>query len=160
MTANQIKYAEHIENARHNTATELQTDKAQAETNRHNVAQESHNVNVLQETRRHNQATEQVAKEQIAQGWSNISLGHQQLREQTRHNVEQESIGKADSHSKAITAKGNLANAYTNAAKTQIERFRAESQVDQWKKQNALGGAQILSNVFGGLANGFVSLIR
>ena len=160
MTSNQIKYAEHRENARHNVVSERQTDRSLDETNRHNVAQETHNVNVLQETRRHNQATESVASEQVAQGWANISLGNAQLAEQSRHNVEQESIGKADSRSKAVTAVTGVKNAYTNAAKAQIERFKAESQVDQWKKQNALGGAQILSNVFGSTLNGFVGLFR
>lgn len=53
MTQNQIRYAEHLENTRHNKTTEQ-------ETGRHNVVTEQQGWQTLGETARHNRQTEAV----------------------------------------------------------------------------------------------------
>lgn len=53
MTQNQIRYAEHLENTRHNKATEK-------ETGRHNVVTEQQGWQTLGEAARHNRQTEAV----------------------------------------------------------------------------------------------------
>nr|AVX53686.1 putative ORF1 [Marmot picobirnavirus] len=60
MTRNQIAFAEHKENVRHNRATESQTDATLRETSRHNIASEGISSGTLSESVRHNKASEAV----------------------------------------------------------------------------------------------------
>lgn len=86
MTNNQVNYAKHREDVRHNVVSEI-------ETNRSNVARETetnrHNVVTTNEMERHNRETEQIgwsthyenvrrnqAQEEI--NWANVSVGHRQ----------------------------------------------------------------------------------
>lgn len=67
MTSNQINYAKHKEEVRHNKEMESQ------------------GRSVIQETGRHNLASEDI-------GYSNVGLGYSNLAESSRHNRAQESI--------------------------------------------------------------------
>lgn len=99
MTGNEIRFAEQVENARHNVVVE-------GETYRHNFAGEAetqrHNIRTENETMRNNMAKE---------------------RETMRHNIETEAIGWNEASSKRISAlasqlSANAAwqNAMTNAS--------------------------------------------
>lgn len=86
ITANQIAYAAHLENSRHNVA-------AEAETNRSNVAREGetfrHNVVTESETERSNKARE---KETKRSNKATERLGKRTLKETKRHNLSTESL--------------------------------------------------------------------
>mgnify|MGYP000803976870 CR=1 FL=1 len=97
MTNNQINYAVHKENQRHNLVTEGETGRhnlaQEVETNRSNVARETetrrNNIASLNELNRHNQATE-------AQGWYNAytqrAYTQGTLAETHRSNVAREAL--------------------------------------------------------------------
>lgn len=61
MTSNQIEYAKHTENVRHNLATEKLGSGNLTETVRHNVATEKLGSGNLAETTRHNVASEGIS---------------------------------------------------------------------------------------------------
>lgn len=113
MTANQINYAKHREDVRHNLATEAQRDvelrhigsqaaaalqqaatagRAQRETERHNQEQERVNWFLGQEQQRHNVASEGIASSQLAE-----SIRHSKMTEafQDRSTIVQEELGKS-----------------------------------------------------------------
>lgn len=144
MTGNEIRFAEQVENARHNVVVE-------GETFRHNYAGEA-------ETQRHNIRTENETMR------SNMV----KERETMRHNIESEAIGWNEASSKRISAlasqlSANAAwqNAMTNAAtgeanialtheKTKSEesnrnlhRIDVYSQVGYRAKQNEYEGERI-----------------
>lgn len=76
MTHNQIDYAKHKENVRHNKRSEKQTDKSIAE-----------NV-------RHNKKTEQLSQANVDLGYANVGLGYSNLAELYRHNAQTEIISQ------------------------------------------------------------------
>lgn len=76
MTHNQIDYAKHKENVRHNKRSEKQTDRSIAE-----------NV-------RHNKKTEQLSRANIDLGYANVGLGYSNLAELYRHNAQTEVISQ------------------------------------------------------------------
>lgn len=85
----QVEYAKHVEQSRHNSATE-------AETNRHNIEGERKDWYNAYESGRHNRATEALTDQQT-------KLGYSQLAETNRHNLVTESqtgqsIGETQRH--------------------------------------------------------------
>lgn len=76
MTHNQIDYAKHKENVRHNKRSERQTDRSIAE-----------NV-------RHNKKTEQLGQANVDLGYANVGLGYSNLGELYRHNAQMEVISQ------------------------------------------------------------------
>lgn len=76
MTHNQIDYAKHKENVRHNKRSERQTDKSIAE-----------NI-------RHNKQTERLGQENVDLGYANVGLGYSNLRELYRHNTQMELVSQ------------------------------------------------------------------
>lgn len=76
MTHNQIDYAKHKENVRHNKKSEKQTDKSIAE-----------NI-------RHNKKTEQIGQANVDLGYANVGLGYSNLSELYRHNAQTELISQ------------------------------------------------------------------
>lgn len=83
MTSNQIAYNEHLENVRHNKASEHETTRHnvayETETNRHNVVSERQNWASIFETQRHNRRTEDITSLANRQ---NYLLGLQSLANQ------------------------------------------------------------------------------
>lgn len=82
MTQNQIRYQEHLENVRNNTAVLDETKRAnqarEMETNRHNLQTEQTGWATLNEAQRHNYVSE--------------NIGYYQAGEQARHNYATEGI--------------------------------------------------------------------
>lgn len=76
MTHNQIDYAKHKENVRHNKRSEKQTDKSIAE-----------NI-------RHNKRSEQLGQANVDLGYANVGLGYSNLGELYRHNAQTELISQ------------------------------------------------------------------
>lgn len=76
MTHNQIEYAKHKENVRHNKRSEKQSDKSIAE-----------NI-------RHNKKTEQLSQANVDLGYANVGLGYSNLSELYRHNAQTELISQ------------------------------------------------------------------
>lgn len=76
MTHNQIEYAKHRENVRHNKRSERQSDKSIAE-----------NI-------RHNKKTEQLGQANVDLGYANVGLGYSNLGELYRHNAQMEVISQ------------------------------------------------------------------
>lgn len=82
MTSNQIEFAKHQENQRHNLATEdlergkltVERDKL-TETGRHNLAGEKISAGSLSESQRHNLVSERLTQDQII---NNYNLGLRQ----------------------------------------------------------------------------------
>lgn len=77
MTHNQIDYAKHKENVRHNKRSERQTDKS------------------IAESIRHNKKTEQLGQQNVDLGYANVGLGYSNLGELYRHNTQTEVISQA-----------------------------------------------------------------
>lgn len=88
MTHNQIDYAKHKENVRHNKRSERQTDKS------------------IAESIRHNKRTEQIGQENVDLGYANVGLGYSNLRELYRHNAQMELVsqGQLDESKRHNTA--------------------------------------------------------
>lgn len=139
MTANQINYARHQEDVRHNLETESQGRQVIAETGRHNLVTEDIGWYNAYEAGRHNRETESIgwftAKEtkrhNIAQegiGWANVNLGYANLAEVTRHNKANEALGwsNVDIARKANTI--NEVNAITKAAEADTHRTAVNEQ--------------------------------
>lgn len=76
MTHNQIDYAKHKENVRHNKRSERQTDRS------------------IAESIRHNKKTEQLGQENVDLGYANVGLGYSNLRELYRHNTQTEVLSQ------------------------------------------------------------------
>ena len=76
MTHNQIDYAKHKENVRHNKRSERQTDKS------------------IAESIRHNKKTEQLGQANVDLGYANVGLGYSNLGELYRHNAQTEVISQ------------------------------------------------------------------
>lgn len=76
MTHNQIDYAKHKENVRHNKRSERQTDKS------------------IAESIRHNKKTEQIGQANVDLGYANVGLGYSNLSELYRHNAQMEVISQ------------------------------------------------------------------
>lgn len=125
MTKNQIDYAKHIEDQRHNIAVETETNRNNvaglAETNRYNTLTTTetgrHNVAYLGETNRHNIATEKDAIRKTS-----INLFAQN--ELERHNLAQEDLtndaNKIDSQYKRSIAASTRDMTDSNIVKNQI----------------------------------------
>lgn len=113
MTANQIKYQEHLERARSNLAQEDETKRSNLagealrrseieETSRHNLVTEKEtersNREREMETKRSNLARElETSKHNRAQegiGYANVNLGFAQAAENAAHNRATEAIGR------------------------------------------------------------------
>lgn len=76
MTHNQIDYAKHKENVRHNKRSERQTDKS------------------IAESIRHNKRSEQLGQANVDLGYANVGLGYSNLGELYRHNAQTEVISQ------------------------------------------------------------------
>lgn len=76
MTHNQIDYAKHKENVRHNRRSEKQTDKS------------------IAESIRHNKRSEQLGQANVDLGYANVGLGYSNLGELYRHNAQTEIISQ------------------------------------------------------------------
>lgn len=101
MTHNQIEYAKHKENVRHNKRSERQTDRS------------------IRENVRHNKRTEQIGQANVDLGYANVGLGYSNLSELYRHNaqtevISQQQVDEAKRHNTATEK--NQENA--NVAKT------------------------------------------
>lgn len=85
MTSIQLAYRQHLENVRHNQATEAQAKSELAEANRHNLVYEGetnrhnlayeyesnrHNVATENETQKHNRADEAIRRLQANASWN------------------------------------------------------------------------------------------
>lgn len=75
MTSNQIEFAKHKENQRHNLAIEDVERGKLSETGRHNVATENFSTGSLAESQRHNKVSEGLTQQQII---NNYTLGIRQ----------------------------------------------------------------------------------
>lgn len=101
MTHNQIDYAKHKENVRHNKRSERQTDKS------------------IAESIRHNKKTEQLGQENVDLGYANVGLGYSNLAELYRHNTQTEVISQQQlEESKRHNTATEQNQADANVAKT------------------------------------------
>lgn len=118
MTANQINYAKHLEEVRHNKATE-------SETARHNIVGESQNYQSLSETQRHNKATEDVQ-------WGQLGVSQSVAAESIRHNTAMEAetnrsnVAKETETNRANVAKETETNRH-NLAQEWLNLLEADA---------------------------------
>lgn len=104
MTHNQIDYAKHKENVRHNKRSERQTDKS------------------IAESIRHNKQSERLGQANVDLGYANVGLGYSNLGELYRHNAQMELVSQgqldeAKRHNTAteeIQENANLAKVASN----------------------------------------------
>lgn len=101
MTANQINYARHREDNRHNLETERQGRDVITETHRHNVEQEKI-------------------------GWGNVGVGYAQVAEAKRHNIATERINWYD-----VNSQRDLRRKQGSLYDTQRELAATQSKVQQ-----------------------------
>lgn len=131
MTHNQIDYAKHKENVRHNKRSERQTDKSIAE-----------NI-------RHNKKTEQLGQANVDLGYANVGLGYSNLKELYRHNAQTELISQNQlEESKRHNTATEQNQADANVAKTAASPWGyAVYQLDQ--QLSGLGDAIVEGAVRG-----------
>lgn len=129
MTANQINYARHLEDKRHNKVMEDQGQQVIRETGRHNLVTEDIAWYNAYEQGRHNKATESI-------GWFTA-------KEQKRHNLASEDIGRqnvalgwaqVEVSKRANTI--NEVNAITRAQEADTHRWQVEKQAQETKRHN------------------------
>lgn len=155
MTANQIAYAKHVEERRHNRVSEthehLQAEtsaKRQAEDARHNRATEAHNwwatSQTLGETQRHNQESEAIS------WWTNRAT----LDESQRHNLATEGTARYSAEQTALFQRGQLQaqqrqaavaerNASVNELNAQTRSNELAASIAAVRSQVGLGYAQL-----------------
>lgn len=139
MTSNQVAYAAHLEDVRHNTVSEQETERSnkarEAETSRHNQVWEQetsrHNQVVeqqgwasLEETNRHNLATEDIGRQQV-------DFQRANLRETVRHNAASENLQAYANESNRISAIGSY-------WQNQDQRELTKAKTAQTKKETGL----------------------
>lgn len=149
MTRNQISYATHLENVRHNKATELQSSKELAETSRHNVSTEGiqsatqreqgrHNIATENETNRHNLVTEgqqgQVINEQVRHNYATenetnrSNLRNESIKQQ--YNAQQYELGLANvdiaNRQLSESNRHNMATEYSSLMSSQASIKQAD----------------------------------
>lgn len=136
MTHNQIAYAAHLENQRHNVTSETETERQ--------------NRVFLTETNRHNLATEAISAESNVINARHVdnqyTLGSRNLDENIRHNIASENIGyiqAAASSQQAVASLANVdvnrQNALTNRENVRINEMRANTAQEQVENQFYLG---------------------
>lgn len=157
MTANQINYAKHQEDVRHNKATEAQRDqelvhigtqaqaamrqatiasRSQREAVRHNQEQERVNWFLGQEQQRHNVASEGIASSQLAE-----SIRHSKATEsfQDRSTIVQEELGKSqiklqDAQGQAVLRQAGASEVQARASMTSALAQQIQAQVSQQRQ--------------------------
>lgn len=154
MTSNQIEYAKHTENVRHNKATEGLSSGNLQELVRHNKASEGISSGNLDEMRRHNIMSENLTHQQIvnnytvglrqanaaqasaaaAQKQANVASKRQY--EDSRHNSQMEALSMYEIERKYSNLAGQL---------NEAERHN--------RKSEDLQGNKIIADTFGNLAD-------
>lgn len=161
MTSNQIEYAKHTENVRHNLATEGLTSGNLKETVRHNKASESISSGNLDELKRHNLVSEGLTSQQVLNNYTvgikqasaaqasaaaaqkQADVASQRQFEDARHNIQSEIISMTDINKK-----------YINLAAQLGETTRHNQETENLK------GAEIAFDFAGNLARTAGSLIK
>lgn len=126
MTSNQIEYAKHTENVRHNLATEGIASGNLKENVRHNKASEGISSGNLDELKRHNLISESLTNQQILNNYTvGIKQAHaaqssaaaaqkqaqvasQRQFEDARHNIQSEIISMSEIEKKYANLGGQL----------------------------------------------------
>lgn len=154
MTANQINYARHLEDKRHNEATESETKRnnlvVSTETNRHNLATEAeqartntindnHYQRMDAETKRHNQVYEQ---ETNRHNLATESIGAYEASTNRFNAISNREIGLANANANAMQAEAARKNAATNSRKAGSEILKNTAQADLYGNQSGLADAQ------------------
>lgn len=166
MTKNQIEYNKLLETQRSNRAQESLTEKRDnrayevssgtlSETKRHNVAAELVSSNTLAETKRSNLAREEenyrsnVAKEsenvrhntavEVETRRSNVAgerLRSRELSEQSRHNLQTESVGRTQAQASMLQATASQRQALVAASRAQEEARHNATVEDESHRAN------------------------
>lgn len=161
MTHNQIDYWKHREDARHNVATETETNRhnvrTEDETERHNRQTESVDLGKLNETVRHNKATEGLTGRDLDIKSQQLGLTSKQVQELQRHNLASEALaGNNLQYQYATLSEINRHNVAQEGlsgydlnikAASQQEAARHNVSTEQISKYSAVSQAQVNESV-------------
>lgn len=128
----QVEYAKHIENQRHNMATEEIQKSANAEIKRHNLVVEQQGFQNLQEVSRHNLISEKQQDVQLRINQGHLDLSNRTLEETKRHNLIQEQAALQQANASMLNAQAAMQNASTNA-----QRMLAQNSLDHERENLA-----------------------
>lgn len=162
MTTNQLRWAELVENKRHNLASEAISTSTLNETTRHNTEWERQNWYSAQAQAAYQRTQGQASLQQAGAAWQNAVTRQGELQENVRHNQVYEDIQQ-------LQADTGWRNALTNAGKLTLEQNQwnsaglaeAWSRADWYSTQSRLAPVNTGINAIGALGGAikpFVSM--